>query len=157
MVVHILLMVPVMVDMFVRIQEFALNNPDRLPQAAPGDVLAFPPGLMPDFGAVATPMAIVTLVMIALLFSAVVRRLHDRDRSGWWGALPLPFQMAGLAMAPAMFAQMTNMPQLDGRLFMASSLNSAFYWIAVIFLLVLLVGEGTRGPNRFGPDSRNQA
>ncbi|MGE0260985.1 MAG: DUF805 domain-containing protein, partial [Alphaproteobacteria bacterium] len=34
----------------------------------------------------------------------------------------------------------------------AASSASGLYWLGVIVLIVFLVGDGTRGPNRFGPD-----
>ena len=57
-----------------------------------------------------------------------VRRLHDRDMSGWWY---LGFIV--LAIIP-----------LVGL-------------VAAIAYLVLMFLEGTKGPNRFGPDPKNPA
>ncbi|WP_424944721.1 DUF805 domain-containing protein [Aliiroseovarius crassostreae] len=57
-----------------------------------------------------------SLVVFLPSISVVVRRLHDKDRTGWW------------------------------------------YWIALVpllgalLLLFWFVTEGTRGPNRYGPD-----
>ncbi len=56
------------------------------------------------------------LVILLPSISVMVRRLHDQDRTGWWGLLLLvPF-------------------------------------IGSIILIVLMILEGTKGPNRFGPD-----
>jgi uncharacterized membrane protein YhaH (DUF805 family) len=60
------------------------------------------------------------------MIAVVVRRLHDRDMSGWWylGAI-----VAGL------------IPFVG--------------FLASIALLVVMCLEGTRGPNRFGPDPKD--
>lgn len=55
-----------------------------------------------------------------------VRRLHDRDMSGWWY----------LGLVVANFIPFVN-------------------FIAGIAFLVLMCLEGTKGPNRFGPDPKD--
>lgn len=57
--------------------------------------------------------------------AAVVRRLHDRNMSGWWY---LALVLVGL------------IPVLG--------------WLASIALLVLMLLPGTEGDNRFGPDPK---
>jgi uncharacterized membrane protein YhaH (DUF805 family) len=97
------------------------------------------------------PMALVNLVFVLLLAAAVVRRLHDCDRTGLWALLPVPFMALGQLKAPQMTAMFTGgLP--DERMMSLMMLNSLFYWIALIALIILLVLEGTNGPNRFGPD-----
>lgn len=58
--------------------------------------------------------------------AVTVRRLHDRDLSGWWylGAV-------------------------------AASLIPLVGFLASVALFVLLLLPGTRGPNRFGPDPKD--
>ena len=71
-------------------------------------------------------IALLCLWALAVMIPAIavtVRRLHDRDMSGWWY---LGFILLG--MIP-----------LVG-------------WIASIALLVILCLPGTSGSNRFGPD-----
>ncbi len=55
-----------------------------------------------------------------------VRRLHDRDMSGWWLLL---------------FYVLSLVP-----------LIGLFVWVGQIVLMIL---PGTRGPNRFGPDPKD--
>jgi len=57
---------------------------------------------------------------------AAVRRLHDRNLSGWW--------YLGFLIASAV-------PHIGS--------------LAGIALLVMFVAPGTKGPNRFGPDPLN--
>lgn len=60
--------------------------------------------------------------------AVAVRRLHDRDMSGWWY---LGFILLGM------------IPFVG--------------WIASIAFLVILFLPGTVGPNRFGPDPKDPA
>lgn len=105
----------------------------------------------------------INLVFVLLILAATARRLHDRGWSGWWALLPVPFQAAGTAMAPRMLADFTVPPRMtasgpdlplpfDPGLMALSMLNSLALYGALGLLLYLLVTEGTRGPNRFGPD-----
>ena len=68
-------------------------------------------GIAPIFGLLLFAWFIVSLV---LMIPLIVRRLHDKDMTGW-------------------FVIMAVIP------------------IASLVLLILLMGEGTRGPNRYGP------
>jgi uncharacterized membrane protein YhaH (DUF805 family) len=150
MIIGLLLMVAPMMDMMWRMADYVQAHPGGLPTPAPGQPPALPPELMPDFGSVMVPMAIVNLVSLLLYAAATVRRLHDRDWSGWWAALPLPFQLAGILVGREAMAAMLHPGAAPSPLVMLSSLNSLGYWGAFIFLVVILVGEPGRGPNRFG-------
>ena len=108
---------------------------------------------MPDMSALVVPHSIILLVTVALLFSAVSRRLHDRDRSGFWGLMPLPFAILAIAMMPYVFDGL-DAGRPDPGLFTALMLNSFVYMGLLLFLIVLLVGKGTDGPNRFGPPAQ---
>lgn len=70
--------------------------------------------------------AVYALAIFIPGIALVVRRLHDRDMSGWWYA---GFVLAGLV------------PMLG--------------FVSSIALLVLMLLPGTSGPNRFGPDPRD--
>jgi uncharacterized membrane protein YhaH (DUF805 family) len=108
-----------------------------------------------ELGALWLPMAAINFGSALLLAGAVVRRLHDRDRTGLWGLMPLPFMAISLANMPAAAAMMTGGANLTPLERAASSAGS-LYMLALIVLIVLLVGDGTRGPNRFGPDPRER-
>ncbi|MBE5074144.1 DUF805 domain-containing protein [Erythrobacteraceae bacterium E2-1 Yellow Sea] len=72
---------------------------------------------------------LIGLWVLAVLIPSIavtVRRLHDRDMSGWWY---LAFIVGGM------------IPYIG--------------FIASIALLVLMVLPGTPGPNRFGEDPKN--
>lgn len=149
MLVDCALMVPMIVDMMRRISSYAEAHPEGLPTGGPG-AAPLPPELMPDFAGLVAPMAVVNLLAVLLWAAAVVRRLHDTGRSGWWGAIVLPFQLVSLLLGPA--AARTALTGTGGGspLATAATFNTAAYWLAFLALLVLLVGNGTPGPNRYG-------
>jgi uncharacterized membrane protein YhaH (DUF805 family) len=150
MIVNILLVVPVMMAAMRRTFTYLQQHPEGFPKTGPGQQPAFPPELMPDMAPAMGGMAIVGLLVLLLLAAAVVRRLHDRDRTGWWAALPVPFQVAGVFAAPAAYQAMVHPAATPSALLVASQLNTLAYWIAFIALIVMLVGESSRGSNRFG-------
>jgi uncharacterized membrane protein YhaH (DUF805 family) len=71
-------------------------------------------------------LAIWGLATIIPGIALVVRRLHDRDMSGWW-------------YLGAIVASMIPFVGI----------------LASLALLVLMFLEGTKGPNRFGPDPKD--
>lgn len=109
-----------------------------------------PEQLFPDFGSLLMPVLLVHLVTIALLAAAVARRLHDKDRTAWWGLLPLPGMAISLALMPTDLRMVMQDPP-DPRFFLLT-LNNFFYLGLFVLLVVLLIGVGTTGPNRFGPE-----
>lgn len=87
-----------------------------------------------------------------------VRRLHDTDRSGWWILLPLVPYLAGVALllGGAMSGLGSGgMTAASGGALMVGGLLMAVGGICAIALLVFMCLDGTRGPNRFGPDPKN--
>ena len=152
MAADILLFIPIMTDMMQRMILYARDHPEGFPQPAPGQIQTLPPELMPDMGRMFVPMTIVGIASLLLLAAAVVRRLHDRDRSGWWGALPLPFQAIGIAIGPMVLKNMTATLPRQSPLTLLSAINSLLFWCAFILLIVMLAGEGLKGPNRFDGD-----
>lgn len=134
----------------------AIEHPELLREAAPGqgpmELSDLPPELIPDFQQALIIMAIVNALAVLLLAAAVTRRLHDRDRTGLWGLLPLPFHAAGVILGPqAATAAFAAPATADLRFFGLTMLNSFLLYGTLIYLIVLLVGDGTDGPNRFGP------
>lgn len=79
----------------------------------------------PGFWAGAGLLGLFTLAIIVPAIAVTVRRLHDRDMSGWW--------YLGVVI-------LGQIPYLGGLI------NLGF--------LVLMALPGTPGPNRFGPDPK---
>jgi uncharacterized membrane protein YhaH (DUF805 family) len=90
------------------------------------------------FYAGATP-----IVMFGTWFLAAttVKRLHDRNKSGWW--------MVPLLIAPDVFNRLeARLPDSHA----AAALGLVALVLCVWGFIELLCLRGTRGPNRFGPD-----
>lgn len=79
-------------------------------------------------------------LLLWAFFATSVKRLHDRDRSGWW--------MATLLVAAPPFDQIIEwLPDVPGFL-LAIGILVLWIWGSVeLFFL-----KGSRGPNRFGAD-----
>ena len=92
------------------------GDPAAAASATMGPVFCIGAGLLGLFG----------LAIIIPSIAVVVRRLHDRDMSGWWY-----LGMIVAAMIPFVG------------------------FIASIAFLVLMFLPGTPGPNRFGPDPKD--
>jgi uncharacterized membrane protein YhaH (DUF805 family) len=115
--------------------------------------------------------AVLMLAMFALLAAAVVRRLHDSDRSGWWASPVFAIQIVTpilfATIFPAIFETFAkvrpNMSQAETNAAFAPTMQSfTLLWsigmlgfLLTIVLIVFLVLPGTVGPNRFGDDPLN--
>lgn len=102
----------------------------------------------------------ITAISVAMLAAAVARRLHDRDRSGYWGLLPVPFLVLAIVLTRRFLAafqdartgqdgSLETMPDMGVLLLLV--VNNLIYLGLLITLIVILAGAGTPGPNRFGP------
>jgi uncharacterized membrane protein YhaH (DUF805 family) len=140
-----------------RLQSYALAHPEQTRiTSGPGhysvEIRGSPEAMGPIVAGMVGAVAIAGSIAVLLLAAAVARRLHDRDRRGYWGLLPLPFLAAGLALMPKVFAGMSSKPGApDLTAFLALFINNFAYLAALGILIVLLAGPGTPGPNRFGP------
>ena len=108
------------------------------------------------------------LLSLALIAAAVVRRLHDGDRSGWWAAPVLAVQIATplayWAMLPRFFTQIGSMgsaaspDQVNAVMssilpgFALIGLLGMLGFVFMILLIIFLAQRGTVGPNCHGPD-----
>lgn len=87
-----------------------------------------------------------------------VRRLHDTNRSGWWILMPLVPYLAGavLMLGGAMGGVASGgMTAASGGALALGGILMVIGGISAIVLLVFMCLDGTRGPNRFGPDPKN--
>ena len=90
------------------------------------------------FYALGTPIFVVGMWFLA---ATTVKRLHDRDKSGWW---IVPF-----FIAPNLFSKIGDRL---GDSWPASFLALAMVVLGVWAFVEMLCLRGTGGPNRFGPD-----
>ncbi len=109
------------------------------------DFLIFPQDLLAQ--------VVLSVGLMLPSFALFVRRLHDQDRSGWWGLLLVLFTMLSIYQTLER-TLLTPPPELAHRL------PALPAWVMVIgfsiWLLVMtfVIAPGTEGPNRFGPDPR---
>lgn len=97
----------------------------------------------------------IVLANMWINFTLSVKRLHDRDRSGWW----LVLQFVILTVALIVFVVGFVMPQDQAiPTFVVGSLLG-LCGLIITFWLFIEIGflRGTRGPNRFGTDPFGQA
>ena len=85
--------------------------------------------------------ALLALATFVPSLAVGIRRLHDTDRSGWW-----------MLIAVVPYALMVVL-LLSGNIVLAGTVGLVAAACA-IGLLVLMVLDGTKGPNRFGPDPK---
>jgi uncharacterized membrane protein YhaH (DUF805 family) len=117
---------------------------------------ADPTAAMAAGGAAMIIFALYGLVWLAFLIPGIavaVRRLHDTNRTGWWILAPLAgyvVMFAGTAMA----ASSPDNPGLGGILAMVGGLIALGL---AITLLVFMLLEGTKGPNKYGADPKGAA
>jgi uncharacterized membrane protein YhaH (DUF805 family) len=148
------LMLPELDQTMTKMARFAVEHPDQATvESGPGSfsitIHGHHPELTPNLGAMIPGIGISVMIAVVLLAAAVARRLHDRDRSGLWGALPLPFIAFALAMMPKVFDSFAGgAPELG--LFFAIFFNNLLYLGSLFLLIALLAGEATPGDNRFG-------
>jgi len=91
-----------------------------------------------------------SLIIFIPSLAVTIRRLHDTNRSGWWVMLYWGPYLLTLFL-PLLFL---GAPDQAGPI----AILILLLWLAfiggAITLLVFMFLEGTRGPNRFGPDPK---
>jgi uncharacterized membrane protein YhaH (DUF805 family) len=85
--------------------------------------------------------AIGTLVFLWVYVATSIKRLHDRNRSGWW--------MVPFFVAPGLYHQFEDRL---GDSYMAALLGLVVGILALWGFIEMLCLKGTHGTNRFGPD-----
>jgi uncharacterized membrane protein YhaH (DUF805 family) len=91
--------------------------------------------------AVETPIAIVSLWFLA---ATTIKRLHDRNKSGWW--------IVAFLVAPPLLRGIAD--RFDEMSVASVVLSLPAMVLTVWGFIELLFIQGRRGPNRFGPDPR---
>lgn len=148
-----IIFVPMMSRSIQAMQQFAAQHPDQATViSGPGQYSISVQGNHPEFMP-AAPMALflaVTFGLAILLYAAaVVRRLHDRGKSGFWGLMPLPFIIYSSVQMPRMFASVGTATQPDMTLFFSIFLSNLLYIATLIWLIVLLASPSEPAPNRY--------
>ena len=100
-------------------------------------VVALLGSLLPTLGSIIS--AVQALWLLLPTVGVTTRRLHDRNFSGWWQALPLAAALPAIAGAV-----------LEANLLLV--LAGCAAGLASLGLLIFYALKGTAGPNRYGPD-----
>jgi uncharacterized membrane protein YhaH (DUF805 family) len=144
-----IILVPTMISAMHEMQQFAAQRPDQVTVtrglgqysiAVRGDHPEFMPKL-----AIVLYLAVTFGLAIVLYAAAVVRRLRDRGKSGFWGLMPLPFILYSSIQMPTMLSSVGSSPQPDVFLFFSIFLSNLLYIITLICLIVLLAGPSETG------------
>jgi uncharacterized membrane protein YhaH (DUF805 family) len=106
-------------------------------------------------GPFAIAMLVVALVNMWINFALCVKRLHDRDRTGWWVLL----QGILLVAAVILIAMAIALPeeQKTAGFVVAGIVGTAAFAISLWLFIEIGFLRGTHGPNRFGPDPLGDA
>jgi uncharacterized membrane protein YhaH (DUF805 family) len=84
--------------------------------------------------------------------AVTVRRLHDTNRTGWWILAPfVPYAVGIAAIVGGGSTGAQDGATAGGVVGLVAMLVAV---VLGIVLLVFMFLEGTRGPNRFGPDPK---
>jgi len=149
MVVGMIVLVPMMAHSMEAMQQYAAEHPDQATvTSGPGQYSISVQGNHPEFFDDRSMVLylIASFGLSIFLYSgAVVRRLHDRGKSGWWGLMPLPFIIYSTIMIPRVFAS----PAVNINLFFSVFFSNMVYIITLIWLIVWLAGPSEPAPNRY--------
>jgi uncharacterized membrane protein YhaH (DUF805 family) len=90
------------------------------------------------------------LLSVRINYALTAKRLHDRNRSGWWLLAPT----VTLVMAIAFAFVTLSPPEGQREPWNTIGIIFVFATVAIGVWLFLRIGflRGTQGPNRFGPD-----
>ncbi len=90
------------------------------------------------FNVAGTPIMVVGIWFFT---ATTIKRLHDRNKSGWW--------MVPFYIAPGLYGHFKDrLPDTDA----VGVLGGVAFVLCLWGFVELLCLRGTRGPNRFGPD-----
>jgi len=111
-------------------------------------------------GIVAVMFIVYAVIIIGSFISylaVTIKRLHDRDKSGWWLLIfiGLPVVLVGVSGAMTMVAFMnssgdiTDIPEMNPIIAIVYLIGAAIGLWSFVELFCL---RGTVGPNKYGPD-----
>lgn len=105
-------------------------------------------------GALGLLLAAIGLLNVWINYALSAKRLHDRNRSGWWLVAPTVTLLTAILLAFVMFAQ----PEGQREPWNSAAVSLTLATAALGLWLFLEIGflRGTSGPNRYGPDPLGQ-
>ena len=163
-VVMLIAMVPIMMTWFDQMMPALQADPHRFDN----DPQAMMQLMVPMMRNVITMTVVSATLFFVLSAAAVVRRLHDSNRSGWWSLPYYAMQVISpvfmLSFFPRYFTMMASLqpgsqPDVTNPAFQQATQSMALMslvnllgFAVLVMMIVLLVLPGTVGPNRFGDD-----
>jgi uncharacterized membrane protein YhaH (DUF805 family) len=154
--VGMIIFMPMMTRTLHAMQEFADQHPDQATvSSGPGHYSISIQGNHPEFmpaGSIALFLGVTFGLAILLFAAAVVRRLRDRGKSGYWGLMPLPFIAYSSIQMPRMFASFGTGAEPDMAVFFSIFFSNLLYMVTLVWLIVLLAGRSETGPARDSTD-----
>ena len=106
------------------------------------------------------PISTIYILLIFIPGLAVsFRRLHDIGRTGWWiGGFFLAVIVFLIIMASISFGMVTGSASINnltafGFILIAALFGAFIYWIV---LLVFFCQDSVAGPNKYGPNPKNE-
>ena len=164
LVVMIIAMIPIMTTWFDQMMPALQADPHRFDN----DPQAMMQLMVPMMRNVITMTVVSATLFFVLSAAAVVRRLHDSNRSGWWSLPYYAMQVISpvfmLSFFPRYFTMMASLqpgsqPDVTNPAFQQATQSMALMslvnllgFAVLVMMIVLLVLPGTVGPNRFGDD-----
>ena len=143
----------VLIYLFLTVLQLALGG-GMAAMTQPGTDAAAGAGLA-AFGVVGILQILISLAFLIPSIAVGVRRLHDTNRSGWWYLLPVvPYVLGFVLLSWGLFSGLSGGGSGSGALAAIGGILLFVGLICAITLLVFFCLDGTRGPNRFGPDPK---
>ena len=112
-------------------------------------VIDFGVGTVAPFETSSTITNALQLVLTIPMFALFVRRLHDQNKSGWWGVL-LPLSV--LLSMPHMVAEASG--NVDAIIAQKTTVVGIAAGLCGLAVFVLCLLPGSVEANRYGPDPR---
>lgn len=163
MVAVSVVMMAQMAPLMSQAQTFALAHPEmttgepvdasQLPDEVKAEGLHMAHAAGDMFSVVMVANSVMLVVMVLLFAAAVVRRLHDRGMSGWWGLMPVPFLTFAMVAMPKLFSDFAAPAGPGFGLFGLIFINNMLYNVVLVILIVLLAKGADPNINRYGPPS----
>jgi len=100
---------------------------------------------------------LVALAMVWINLATTARRLHDRNRSGWWAVATFAVNRLSYMYYGLFFGLSFGVDISIGRELLLVLLAAALSLLQTWIIIELFFLMGTDGPNRFGPDPTRAA
>ena len=107
-------------------------------------------GVFEPTGPFEAVMFVLALLNMWINLALSVKRLHDRDRTGWWIAVVYLTLFLAIALGVATMMQ----PEGQREPLNGITVTAVFAVSCLMIWMFIEIGflKGTQGPNRFGPD-----